>query len=728
VLAFLHAKHYNEEVAQRGSDSRGPRIPWDQVDLDPVAQIKVGITRERFPLARQDAGSRSKLLFTSPYVSLQGYWSEIRGFGSRLTFTLTNVGGESVRITRLTFPTDNGIDPYLASFDTRHLSFLRNGYQSWSTARSYTPQDKPLRPWLQLVSLASSNMANLPSNVPGVFSSEMFTIITNRSNNESFLVGQGRPFNQFFYIRLNAFESAKRLSYFEFTYDFGRKMLMPGESIELDGIVFARGNTHRLVHHYLQLAGEEMEVHLPTRNYRGWSSWYFYYTKITPQAILKNVAALKTARDARGAAIDFVQIDDGYQHAVGDWLRQSKPFEGQMKLLADAIRGAGFTPGIWLAPFIATKRSELMRIHPEYALRDEHGRRITAGYNIFWPGHYYYGLDITNPRFEEYLRRVIRTIVGDWGYVYLKLDFLFAGCLRGGTHHDLGLSRAEVLKQGMRIIREEAERAASEPVHLIGCGMPLSTGIGTVDAMRVGPDTGHFWIKRSGQLLRTGAMVGLRNSVRNSLVRGAMHRTLWLNDPDCLMLRTNGTKLSPAERRSQINAIVLTGGLLLYSDDFERLSDQTMAELSRITELNDHCFNGRLLPVDVMERELPQVVYNTAGFLGVFNTGNRSTRVTVNLRAIALQAASVASLFNADGTPGRDERKPDRSRIGGLLTFLRRVAGGRTHDPRIETPQKSGRLILREAWTGEEVDAAGDVVVIGPLARHESRLFELVTE
>lgn len=716
-------------MQKRTTGDAGPRIPWDQVDLEPEVQIKVGITRERFPLVRQDTRSRSKLAFAGKFVSLAGYWTEIDGFGSRLNFTLTNVSDETVRITRLIFPTDNGVDPYLASFDTKDLGFLRNGYQSWSTARSYTARDKPLRPWLQLVSLASSNLANLPSNIPGVFSSEMFTVISDRSTGESFLVGQGQPFNQFFYIRLNAFDSSKRLSYFEFTYDFGRKMIMPGESIELDGILFARGHTHRLLHHYHKLVGDEMAVHMPQRNYRGWSSWYYYYNKITPQAIMSNIASLASARQQHGSKIDFVQIDDGYQAAVGDWLTQSKPFEGQMKQLADAIRGAGFTPGIWLAPFVATKRSELLRIHPEYALRDENGRRITAGYNIFWPGHYYYGLDITNPRFEEYLRKVIRTIVG-WGYVYLKLDFLFGGCLRGGTHHDLGLSRAEVLKKGMRIIREEAESTTREPVHMVGCGMPLSTGIGTVEAMRVGPDTGHFWIKRSGQLLRTGAMVGLRNSIRNSVVRSAMHRTLWLNDPDCLMLRTQGTKLSPAERRSQINAIILTGGLLLYSDDFDRLAPETIGELDIITRLNDECFQGRLIALDLMERELPQILYNTAGYLGVFNTGGRNSRITVDLRSIALNAASVVSLFSPTGA-AEDAPAADKGPMGALLGFLRRFTRLRAaSDAEKPAPSaiESAAFRLEDVWSGEETDASGEVIVVGPLGRHESKLYRVVRE
>ena len=668
------------------SERETPRIPWDQIGLDPVLQLKFGINRRQFALKQRPATGRSDLVYENRLVRLEGKWKEIDGLGSRLSLRLANIADESIRITRLVFPAENGIDSYVASFKAADISFFRNGYQSWSTARSYLQKDKPLRPWLQLVSLANSNLSNLPSNVPGVFSSEMYTVIANRADGESFLVGQGPPFNQFFYIRLNLFDRPNRRTHFELTYDFGRKMIMPGESIELDSIYVGMGHTHELLHTYFREIGRKADVKLPKKNVHGWCSWYFCYNKISPSIIRENIIALKRARDEAGAKIDFVQIDDGYQRAVGDWLDLAEPFEDQMRLLADEIRDAGFTPGIWIAPFVAAKKSRLIEVHPEYVLRDENGKRITAGFNVFWPGRYYYGLDITNPRYEEYLRKVVRTVVGEWGYPYLKCDFLFGGCLRGGTHHELELSRAEVLRRGMEIVREEASESTKDEVFLVGCGMPLSAGVGTVDAMRVGPDTGDYWVNIQGKLLRTGAMVGARNSIRNSVVRGQMHNALWLNDPDCLMLRTSGTRLSTDQRRAQINTIALTGGLLLYSDDFSSLSSEISTELPIIQAVSEDCFNGRLIPMDMMDRELPQIVLNTAGYLGVFNMSRRTRSITVPMGRLLDTAEAVASIWN-----------------------------GKLRNP----------WTLHEVWTGDSVPVDKLQLTFGPLRPYESRLYRL---
>jgi alpha-galactosidase len=578
-----------------------------------TVELKFGIERRSFALVAEGVDN-GEILYRNEWIELRGRMEGLAD-GSRCLLHLTNLSRKSIRITRLRFPAEGGIGPFLEGFHPSRVAFLRNGYQSWSTARSYRISEKPLRPRFGLVSLATSNMANLPSNTPGELSSEMYSVITDLSDGRSMLVGQEPPFDQFFYIVLNV--DRRGGSFFELIYDFGRQMLEPGERLDLDGIVFLYGTRPQVEQSYFHGIREATGYKAPERNLRGWCSWYQYYDKITPEILYRNLEALKR----RGLDFDFFQIDDGYQSAVGDWLEQKPAFKGRMRELADAIRAAGMRPGIWFAPFAASSESELFRLHPEYVLKTEYGRFLKAGYNPIWKG-YYYGLDVTHPRYAEYLREVVHTIVDDWGFEYLKCDFLFSACLRGAAHHELGLSRSRILKEGMRLIRAEA----GDDTVIIGCGMPLSAGVGTVDAMRVGPDTGDFWIKLAGKLLRTGAMVGARNSLRNFMVRSPMHKRLWLNDPDCVMIRDTDTGLKPAERLAQMDAIALSGGLLMYSDDFSRLSDRAFADLALIDEVSDACFQGQAIAIDVMDRELPEIYYNTAGYVGFFNFRSRSRR------------------------------------------------------------------------------------------------------
>ena len=56
-----------------------------------------------------------------------------------------------------------------------------------------------------------------------------------------------------------------------------------------------------------------------------------------------------------------------------------------------------------------------------------------------------------------------------------------------------------------------------------------------------------------------------------------MHRRLWLNDPDCVMLRRTSTDLTPAAARGWALTVGVSGGLLVLSDDLSLLDGEARA-------------------------------------------------------------------------------------------------------------------------------------------------------
>ena len=610
-----------------GDTSRHYDINWRDLVSAPAVELKFGTERKRFPLSANASPARRDLSFSNEHISLTGVWKNLDASGSALSLSLTNVSRQSLRITRLIFPAENGIDNFLKNFLPKNISFLRNGYQSWSTARSYRIKDRPLRPWLHIVSSISGNLSNLPSHTPGIFSSEMYSIIADSSNDAAFLVGQAGRFDQLFYIKLHLYPRTKK-SHFEVIFDFGRKMLQPGQTVALDEIILAKGEKISLQQRYFDYIKRSMGYKPPKKSYTGWSSWYYYFNNITPEVIYKNLSIIKKFN----IPLDIIQIDDGYMKIVGDWFALKPAFTGKMGELAGAIRSAGFTPGIWTAPFVADKTSDLARFYPEFLLRTEFGKPIVAGYNPTWPGKFYYSLDVTHPLVEDYITQVIRTYTKEWGFSYLKLDFMFAACVRGGNHMNLKLSRPEALKHGMELIK----KAAGNSVTLSGCGMPLSPGIGLVDSMRVGPDTAPYWMEIAGSILQTAAMYGVRNSIRNTFVRCFMNKRLWVNDPDCLMLREHRTKLTRHERTSHVNAVLISGGSLFFSDNFEELPPRIIDRIPTILAVAAKCYRGETIPLDYMEKEIPEMIYNTSGYIGLFNFSSGERTFTISARGTAV--------------------------------------------------------------------------------------------
>jgi alpha-galactosidase len=243
---------------------------------------------------------------------------------------------------------------------------------------------------------------------------------------------------------------------------------------------------------------------------------------------------------------------------------------------------------------------------------------------------------------------LITTIVHEFGYEYLKLDFTYGAALYGRAY-DPFLSPAERLELGHRIIRE----TAGEDVFILGCGCPLSPVRGLVDAMRIGPDVAPYWFaKYRYHLTRDPHALCTKFAIRSILNRCQMHRKLWINDPDCLLLRDTDTKLTPDERMSLANAMIITGGMVVVSDRLAKLAPHTWERLGEIEDLVRQCDQGRPWPLDIMEREIPELIYNSKGYLAVFNFEDRVVHkeipLGIYLRGMAEETAKFQDVWSGD--------------------------------------------------------------------------------
>lgn len=269
----------------------------------------------------------------------------------------------------------------------------------------------------------------------------------------------------------------------------------------------------------------------PLLDQRVWCSWYSFYADITEPA-LHDVLA-----DLAGLDFDVVQVDDGWQREVGDWWANDE-FPSGMPALADSIRAAGRTPGLWLAPLLLHERSQTLADHPGWVLRDDRGAPLPAGWN--WGGRLY-AVDVTHPDALAHVCQVLRTAVG-WGFDYLKLDFLFAGALPGVRH--AGVERHRAYRHAIEAFRD----AVGDDVVLLACGAPVIPSLGVFDAIRVGPDVAEVWENdHASRYLHVLSTPQARYAVATSV-----HR-LWLQpligtDPDVAYFRTRYCLLTDAQK------------------------------------------------------------------------------------------------------------------------------------------------------------------------------------
>ncbi|GGW78498.1 glycoside hydrolase family 36 protein [Streptomyces lomondensis] len=289
-----------------------------------------------------------------------------------------------------------------------------------------------------------------------------------------------------------------------------------------------------------------------------WCSWYEYFTAVTEDDIHENLRAM----DTLDLPVDVVQIDDGYQRALGDWLTLSGRFRSRAGI-AEKIRSRGRRAGIWTAPFLVDPASDLAAEHPDWLVRDTAGGFAHAGRN--W-GHDLRVLDTTHPDAAAYLTEVFTTLRAE-GYDYFKVDFLYAGALDGVRHADVDALTA--YRSGIGLIRE----AIGAESYLLGCGAPILPSLGLFDAMRVSPDTAPHRRPEADDYSQPGQ----DPAEFTGAARQWQHGRLWTNDPDCLMAR-------PAvETREQWAAHVeSTGGLMASSDRLLSLDTWGVATTRRL--------------------------------------------------------------------------------------------------------------------------------------------------
>lgn len=290
-----------------------------------------------------------------------------------------------------------------------------------------------------------------------------------------------------------------------------------------------------------------------------WCSWYQYFTQVTEADVLENLEAIVD----RQLPVEVMQLDDGYQADVGDWLSLSDRFRS-LEATVGRIRDRGLRAGIWVAPFIAGAHSQLVAEHPEWLLRSATGSPVVAIHN--W-GQDVYPLDVTHPGVLEYLERVFAQFE-QGGIDFFKIDFVYAAAL-DGQRHNTSTSGIAAYRDGLDHIRA----AVGEDAYLLGCGAPMLPSVGKVDAMRVGPDTAPHWAPRHGDVSQPGG----ESAELTVPARSYMHGRYWSNDPDCLLVRPG---VEQRERRADL--IERYGGLRASSDRILSLDDWGLATTSRL--------------------------------------------------------------------------------------------------------------------------------------------------
>ena len=539
-----------------------------------------------------------------------------------------------------------GADPGL-SMGTGYgsWSFYRTGYQSWSIAGTKRVMDYDFAPRFFLPRVAGAGPHTRYSRSPGEKASDWMGQLVEPEVGLSTLLGFITSDRQTSRVELEV--RYDRFRRFEALADADGARLDPGAELASEWLLFSLStDPAQAQEDYYRAWATAMRAR-PGKSLTGWCSWYYYFWNVSERDLLANLAECERKLKDK---IELFQIDDGFQTCIGEWTQWNEKFPSPPKTLVDKIHAAGFKAGIWLAPFLVSRTAPLYRRHPDWVIRSERGRPVFGFLHPQWKGRLMYALDATHPGVQAWLADTIQTLVHEFGFDYLKLDFIYAAALPG-RRHDPYAGGGAALRQGLEVIR----RAAGENVTILGCGAPLGPAVGLVDANRVSQDVDIRWKTPLDLIMGVPITPGARNCLRNNLARALMHQKLWANDPDCLLLRQARGGMNLHEIRSLATVLYLLAGYLVLSENLAELPAERLDLFAQMLPLPDH--PARVM--DLFRAEFPALLFwkgEPTSLLAICNWSDQPRSLELNLDKIGMRGPCHAFEYWSKQYLGQVER------------------------------------------------------------------------
>ena len=453
----------------------------------------------------------------------------------------------------------------------KNEKFFVNGYQSWTTSGEMSAEDiyRGTTP-LAGVTKYTKDMAITSGDYaftryeprPGFFHSFTYTYL--RRGDEFELFGSLSERNGY-----TVFYSDMEKHIFSVEKDV--EGLTISEPYEMFDIVRVVGGYDEVFEKYFAAMGLPAKKRIDRLT--GYTSWYNYFQKIDENIILRDLKGLSRARES----VNIFQIDDGYEPFVGDWLDYNgKDFPNGMKTIADAVHREGYLAGIWLAPFnVQRGKSRILKEHPDWLIRNPDGKPQLGC--VAWGGAY--TLDIYNPEVREHLKKVFDTVLNDWGYDMVKLDFLYSQCRTPRNNK----TRGTIMCEAMDFLRE----CVGDKL-ILGCGVPLGPAFGVVDACRISCDVDlSYGGKFYNSMSINNELPSAQNAINNSMFRRHLNGRAFLNDPDVFFLRDHNLTFTWEQKLLLAKINNLFGRVLFVSDDAGEYSEAELEVLKKTFRESD---------------------------------------------------------------------------------------------------------------------------------------------
>jgi len=315
-------------------------------------------------------------------------------------------------------------------------------------------------------------------------------------------------------------------------------LLDPGETRQLESALIWHGDWQSGLEIWAATSAREMKARPVKPPMAGYCSWYQRYEDVRPEDLLRAAKEFQSWPSSPGGRT--IQVDDGWEVAMGDWNPNAK-FSAICRDLPLEIKQTGAIPGTYLTPSMVAESSPIAKEHPGWLQRKSDGSvAIRFPFGPF--------LDPDRPEVKEYMRSLLAKVRQE-GWEYTKIDFTY-GISTQRAAYDRKKTSFQTHREMYKVFRE----GAGADMILNACvGEPGRYAIGLVDIARLGGDMGDNWKTAKGNLARLLTMTSVNG-------------VWWQGDPDVYQRRAMNSQLTEEESYLLTSTVGMYGGLFLTSD------------------------------------------------------------------------------------------------------------------------------------------------------------------
>lgn len=268
--------------------------------------------------------------------------------------------------------------------------------------------------------------------------------------------------------------------------------------------------------------------------------------------------------------IDTVIIGEDESVKLGDFgMGSSKSFPDGMKAAADLIKENGMRPGIWIAPFVAEKKSKLYREHPEWFLKKFFNFPVTGGYHS-GKNTRYYVLDIYQEQAAAYIGDVFKTVLYEWGFEVVYVDYLYAVAVEPRVNK----TRAEIMGELAAFIRKLCRDKI-----VITAGVPMASAFGRYAYCKITADNAPFWEDDIMKRLGFRERISTENALQSLIARRVLNKNFFDSVSTAYFIGHEATTLTLIEKHTVLALCSFLSSLTLLSDDINSYDEMEMALL-----------------------------------------------------------------------------------------------------------------------------------------------------